>query len=67
MCFKSIWPRNQYLLLQDMVTVNISWAVVVAQLVERPLPTPEVRGSIPVISEIYIEHCFLSTVLKRRK
>ena len=67
MCFKSIWPRNQYLLLQDMVTVNISWAVVVALLVERPLPTPEVRGSIPVISEIYIEHCFLSTVLKRRK
>ena len=37
-------------------------AAVVAQLVQRLLPTPEVRGSNPVIGEIYIEHCFLSTV-----
>ena len=28
------------------------WAVVVAKLVERSLPTPEVRGSNPVIGEI---------------
>ena len=45
-------------------------AVVVAQLVERSLPIQEVRGSIPVIGKIYIEHlftCLLSTVLKRRK
>ena len=44
--------------------------VVVAQLVERSLPIPEVRGSNPVIGKIYIEHlftCLLSTVLKRRK
>ena len=27
----------------------IFWAVVVAQLVERSLPTPEVRGSNPVM------------------
>ena len=27
------------------------WAVVVAQLVEQSLPTPEVRGSNPVISK----------------
>jgi len=27
------------------------WAVVVAQLVERLLPIPEVRGLIPVISK----------------
>ena len=40
-------------------------AVVVAQLVERSLPTPEVRGSNPVIGKIYIEHCLLSTVKKR--
>ena len=37
-----------------------------AQLVERSLPTPNVRGSNPVIGKIDIEH-FLSTVLKRRK
>ena len=28
------------------------WAVIVAQWVERTLPTPEVRGSNPVIGEI---------------
>ena len=42
-------------------------AVVVAQLVERSLPTPEARGSNPFIGKIYIEHlftCLLSTVLK---
>ena len=32
-----------------------AWAVVVVQLVERSLPTPEVRGSNPVIGKIYIE------------
>ena len=36
-------------------------AVFVAQLVERSLLTPEVCGSNPVIDEIYIEHCLLST------
>ena len=39
-------------------------AVVVAQLVERLLPMPEVRSSNPVIDKNYIEH-LLSTVLKR--
>ena len=33
--------------------------MVVAQLVERLLPTPEVPSSNPVIGEIYIEHCLL--------
>ena len=33
-------------------------AVVVAQLVERSLPTLEVRGSNPVIGKLYIEHMF---------
>ena len=32
-----------------------AWAVVVAQLVERLLPTPEIRG---------LKFCLLSTVLK---
>ena len=31
---------------------QIIWAVVVAQLVERSLPTPEVRGSNPVIGKL---------------
>ena len=39
-------------------------AVAVAQLVERSLPTLEVRGSNPAIGKICIE---LSTALKTRK
>ena len=44
-------------------------AVVVAQLVERSLPTPEVRGLIPVIGKLlyWTFICLLSNVLKRRK
>ena len=30
------------------------WAVVVAQLVERSLPTPEIRGSNPNIGKLYL-------------
>jgi len=33
---------------------NAVAAVVVAQLVERSLPTPEVRSSNPVIGKIYV-------------
>ena len=44
---------------------NVAGAGVVTQLVERLLPTPEVRGSNPVIVKFDI--FFLSTVLKRRK
>ena len=48
----------------------LKWLVVVAQLVERSLPIPKVRGSNPVIGKIYVEHlftCLLLTVLKRQK
>ena len=31
--------------------INVRWAVVVAQLVERSLPIQEVRGSNPVIGK----------------
>ena len=44
--------------------------MVVAQLVERSLLILDVRGSNPVISEIYIEHlltCLPSNVLKDEK
>ena len=34
------------------VNFESCWAVVVAQLVERSLPIPEVRGSNPVIGKI---------------
>ena len=43
--------------------INKFWVVVVAQLIERSLPTPEVCCSNPVIGEIFIE---LSNVLKRQ-
>ena len=36
----------------------VSGAVIVAQLVEQSLPTPEVRGSNLVISYFYVEHMF---------
>ena len=42
-------------------------AVVVAQLVERLPPTPEIRGSNPVIGKLLSNICLQSTVLKRRK
>ena len=42
-------------------------AEIVAQLAERLLPTPEVRGSNPVIDEIFENNYLLSTVLKRQK
>ena len=41
--------------------------MIVAQLVERSLPIPEVRGSNPDVGKIYIEcYCYL-IVMKRRK
>ena len=45
-----------------------AWAVVVVatQLVERLLPTEEVRDLNPIIGQIYIER-LLSNVLKRQK
>ena len=44
-----VWNKNESL-----------WAADVAQLVERSLHTPEVRGSNPVIGKIYIAHCLLT-------
>ena len=41
-----------------------SWAVVVAQSVERLPPTPEIRGSNPVIGKLLSNICLLSTVSK---
>ena len=41
--------------------------VVVAQLVERLLPLPEVLGSNPVISKNLHNEYLLSTVLTRQK
>ena len=38
----------------------------VAQLTEQLLPTPEVRGSNPVIGKFYITY-LLAAVLKRQK
>ena len=44
------------------------WAVVVAQLVERLLPTSEVHGSNPVISKHLItDNCFEKTRIKKKR
>ena len=53
-------------LVQSLI-IKLYWEVVVAQLVERSLSMPEVRGSTPVIGKILLSICLLSTVLKRRK
>ena len=44
-----------------------NWALVVAQLVERLLKIPEVRGSNPVIGKIYIEHLFAVNCIENTK
>ena len=63
-------PVSMTLALQNVYKSAHWWEVVVAQLVERLLPIPEICSSNPVIGKIYIEHlftCLKSTVLKRRK
>ena len=54
---------------EELILNNIykSRTVVLAELAERSLPTPEVCGSNSIIGKIYIEYCLLSTVMKRRK
>ena len=51
--------------------MSLSWAVVVAQLVERLLPTPEVRGSNPVIGKklywTFNVNCFEKTKIKKKE
>ena len=42
-------------------------AVVIAQLVERSLPIPEVHSSNPVIGKIYIEHLFSVNCMEKTK
>ena len=46
--------------------VKCAWAAVVAQLVERSLPIPVIRGSNPVIDKLsyWTFICLLSVVLK---
>ena len=41
--------------------------MVVAQLIERSIPTPEVRGSNPVIGKICIEHLFTVNCIEKMK
>ena len=41
--------------------------MVVAQLVERSLPIPEVSSSILVIGKIYIEHLFTINCIEKMK
>ena len=44
--------------------LKLAWAVVVAQLVERSPPTPEVCGLNAVVGKFYVK--IILTVLKRR-
>ena len=60
---KIIWSTAKNIDLEPMLL----GAVVVAQLVERSPPSPEIRGSNPVIGKLLSNICLLSTVLKRRK
>ena len=53
---------------QVTVTIFRQWAVVVAQLVARLLPTSEISSLNPVISKFYfVSFAFKKAELKRRK
>ena len=44
------------------------WAVVVAQLVERSLPTPEVHSSNPINGKLlFTVNCFEKTKIKKKR
>ena len=46
----------------------LDWAVVVAQLAERSLPTQEIRGSNPDIGNISnFKHIYLSIAIQKRR
>ena len=45
----------------------IVWVVVVAQLAERLLPTPEIRGSNPDIGNKIFESHYLSIAIQKRR
>ena len=47
---------------------RINWGVVVAQLVERTLPTPEIYSSNPDIGEILSTNCIIEkTKIKKKR
>ena len=46
---------------------QITWAVVVAKLVERLLPIPQVSVSNPVFGKIYVEHLFTVNCIEKTK
>ena len=53
--------------LKQRVTVTIkSWTVVVTQLVERLLPTPEAYGSNPGIGNFFTTNCSEKTKVKKK-
>ena len=58
--------RNQHNMSQLQMCAKYG-AVVVAQLVERSLPIPEVHSSNPVIGKIYIEHLFTINCIEKTK
>ena len=52
---------------KNILQKNKKQVVVVAQLVERSLPTPEVRSSNTVIGKFILDICLRLTVLKGQK
>ena len=62
----NVWNSQQIYIFKGR-SLYLLRVVVVAQLVEWSLPIPEVCGSNPITSKVFIEYSLLSTVLKRRK
>ena len=52
------WSIHEVILGRIIMKTNEAWAVVLAPLVERSLPTPEIRGSISVIGKKIIMNVF---------
>ena len=67
----ALWKNSIVWMAQSCSISHAIRAVVVAQLVERSLPTPEVRGSIPIGDiniDQYSTNCYLEeTKIKKKR
>ena len=58
-------PTDMFIFDSFLTNKHYLWAVVVAQLVEQLLPTPQVRSSNQVICKIYIQNLFTLNCIEK--
>ena len=59
--------QNYKINIDDTSSFTIKWAVVVAQLIERSLLRPEIRGSNPVIGKILSTKLSANCIIEKPK